>query len=232
MAKIRRPEESKSKDTTEAPSLASLDTYGLEFIGDEEITDDVTISPSVLSVGDQSDVLRETLTSAAVAMAGTTEPVVYTSSLIAEDSMLPKPGDMTIAVVLADPQGKMYMLHRTKDGRMRFPSKTAAISRTDAAGVEKAANDVLFEYAGISVPHWEIFAYDEGTNTVYVRAYHRNIFDASMVCPNGEGSVHVNVLENILGGVINGANKHVQWIAAVAAYAPLMSHLTFKCPVE
>lgn len=229
MARKNRPEDRTAEDARETASTAedtnadSLGVYGQEFIGDEEIADEQGVI--VVNIGEGGVASPELLKTLR-------DNATMTIERISKDNALPGPGELNLTVVLADPQGKMYMLHHTKDGRMRFPSKAVTVPRTDTAGIEKAANDILFGYAGISVPHWEDFAYDEGTNTVYVRAYHRNIFDAAMVCPNGEGSMHVSPLDNILGGVIGGVNKHVKWITAVAAYGPLMSHLTFKCPVE
>lgn len=213
MARVRRPEERGTPPkATESTVVVDTAFYGQELIGEEEIAD---AAPDAA------------VEAARAELAALPEEIVRDAMELAEF----EEEKVSVVIVLADPQGKMYLLHRTADGRMRFPSDTAPKRRfLSARDLETFANEILFAHAGISVPHWEAFARDEGTDTVYVRAYHRNIFDAAVVCRNSVGSMHVSSIDSILGGLA-GVNKHVRWITAVAAHAPMMEYLLFKCPV-
>lgn len=138
----------------------------------------------------------------------------------------------SIVCVLSDPQGRLFLLHRTSDGTMTFPSGRRSEEPEDDEELTAAANDILVQHAGILVDKWERFAKDEGTDTLYVRAYSKQIYDIVHVCPGTRvtGTMHINEFDAIMHRTPS-ITKHVRWIAAVSAYAPAMEYILFKCPV-
>lgn len=150
------------------------------------------------------------------------------SSIDATINELTKP--FFIALVLSDPNARLFAMHKSFDNSMTFP-EAACEEPEDHEELIAAANKILNDFAGISVPTWERFARDEGTNTLYVRAYSKEVYDLRHICPKREGSMHLIPFDALVHDT-PFLGKHVRWIATVSAHAPLMDYLLFKCPVD
>lgn len=140
----------------------------------------------------------------------------------------PPDPEQYVACVCMDPYGRVVILHKEgEDAQLDFPKGVIRKDQTK----EDAANDVMRAHAGISAPTWEEFAYDAGTRTTYLRAHTRGVYDVVHNCPDAEGTVHVITLENITD-ITQSKHEHVIWMTTLAVYGPLMSSLSFRCPVN
>ena len=149
-----------------------------------------------------------------------------TDSVLAQQPQTPPEPKSYVACVCLDPYGRVVILHKdSADAQLTFPIGEILPGKS----LEDAANAIMHAHAGVSAPVWEQFAYDAGSRTTYVRAHTRAVYDATHVCPDADGTVHVVTLDTITD-LTQPKQKHIIWMVMLAVYGPLMDSLSFRCP--